>query len=560
MHRQKLIVTIFILLLFYSLPSITAQIDPNSKEFVAAIDSIFSDHADLTSPGASVIIMKGEDLILSKNYGSSNLSFSVPFNNNTVFPLPNFTEQLVAFSILQLEQKGLINLADPVKKHLPEFGFEDEVSLSHLLNHSSDLPAIASVRLMAGWNFTDPFYQHDFLNLTKKITSGLKPDTNFNHNHSGIKILQMVVEKISGMNFSEYASANIFLPLDMTNSAIKNENFKETKNNSLGYNKTDAGFQRTYSTEYAAMCLTTYSTLRDFEKWMLNVQTKKYEGGIIEKMDQALMVKGEFLERVNRAYCVGQQQYYTFLGEDEYYFMDSNDGHSWKWIRLKQSDLSIMAITNLNSSMSSKVNAIARIMIPSNPEPSDIENIEPTPIKLTKKEMQTYTGFFWDSKYLFTTQISIKDEDLYYTDLHNGWNFPLTPLTKSLFDSPPWYKVEITNLKGQKKLNLILSDGREFPSEGYDPEIIDPKDYVRFTGTYFSDQLSSFFKVVLKDNKLILKRSRKPDLNLIPIGQNKFRAEEIDFRVIEFQEDDEKSIYKMSISNTLVKNVMFQKI
>ena len=559
-HQLLITLSIFLFFSFYNLPSIKAQIDPNSKEFVATIDSIFADKTDLTVPGASVIIMKGKELVLSKNYGSANLSFGVPFNENTVFPLTSFSEHLVVFSILQLDRKGLLKLSDPVNKYLPELGFTNQVSLSHLLNHSSGLPVIGSLRLMAGWNFTDPFYQHDFLNLTKKITKDLKPDINYQHSHSGIKFLQMVLEKISQMNFSEYAAVNIFQPLGMTNSVIKNEHYQKTKNNSLGYSQTDAGFQRTHSTEYAAMSPTIYSTQNDFKKWMLNVQTKKFEGSIIEQMDQALTLNGKLQKRTNRSYCIGQQQYYKVLEQDEFYFMDTGEGHSWKWARLKQSDFSIMVVGNLETYIGTKVNEIERLLIPQKSESSTAEESESKPIKLSEKELQSYTGFFWDSNYLFTTQISIKDGALYYEDLDNGWNFSLTPLSKSLFESPPWNEVEITNLNGQKKLNLMLRDGREFPSEEYDPKVILPKDYPKYAGIYTSDKLNAFYQLIVVDNKLILKRSRKPDLELTPIGKNKFRTMEIDFRLIEFKEDNKNSIYEMNISNTGLKNVEFRKL
>lgn len=564
MKRHHFLITINTLLFFcfFNLSSMDAQIDHHSKKFITTIDSIFADKSDMANPGASVIIMKGKELLLSKNYGSANLSFDIPFNEKTLFPLPNFTEQLVAFSILQLEKKEQISLSDPVNKYVPELGFKNQVSLSHLLNHSSGLPVIGSLRLMAGWNFTDPFYPDDFLNLTKSITKDLNSGMEYNHSHAGIRVLMIVVEKVSGLEFSEYVSTNIFTPLGMTNSFIRNKNFKDSKNLSIGYDSAEDGFKKTRYVEYAGFCPLTYSTQNDFEKWMLNIQTKKFRGDILRKMNQALTINGKLQKRENRNYCVGQNQYYKFLGEDEYYSMDSHFGHSWKWIRLKQSDLSIMAITNSNASMSSKVNAIARLLVSQKTESttSKAEEPKPEPIELSEKELQAYTGFYWDDRYLFTTQISIKDGKLFYEDLHNGWNFSLTPLSKNLFESPPWNQVEFTNLDGQKKLKLMLMDGREFPSDGYDPEIIKVKDYNRFTGFYTSDKLNAFFRLVKEDNKLILKRSRKPDLELLPIGYNKFRADEIDFRLIEFEEDANKSIYQMKISNTGLKNVEFRKL
>lgn len=563
MKRHQLLVTIctFLFFCFCKLPSIEAQIDPNSKKFIATIDSIFSDKSDMTSPGAVVIIMKGKNTILSKSYGSANLSFGLPFNENTLFPLSNFTEQLVAFSVLQLEEKGLIKLSDPINKYLPVLGFQKEVFITHLLNHSSDLPLVASLRLMAGWNFPDPFYQEDFLSLTKKITKNLKPDIKIQHSHAGIKILQMLVEKVSGKDFPKYASTNIFQPLGMTSTVIKNEHFKENKNHSIGYDKTDDGYQRSYITELASMCPMTYSTQNDFEKWMLNMQTKKIGGSIIEKLDQALSIKGVSEKRKNRTYCIGQQQYYKAYGEDEFYFRDTDEGHSWKWIRLKQSEISIMAIGNLNSYIGTKVNTIESLLVtPPSPTKSPvIEKSESTPIQLSEKEMQAYTGFFWDSGYLFTSHVTIKDGGLYYTDLDNGWHFPMTLRSKSRFDSPDGTQMEFSNLDEDPKFTLTTPNGSKYYSNKYDAANLEKIDRSKYAGIYSSDALNVLYEMIVEDNKLLLKRSRKPDLELVPIGKNKFRTKEMDFRLIAFKENEKQAIYQMDMSNLSLKNIAFRK-
>ena len=560
-HQPLITIGAFLLFCFFNLQSIEGQVDPDSKEFITSIDSIFADKADMTGPGASIIIIKGSSVILSKNYGSANLSFGVPFNENTLFPLPNFTDHLVAFSVLQLDQKGLIKLTDPINKYLPEFGFQNDVLITHLLNHSSDLPFLLSLRLMAGWNFTDPFYQNDFLNLTKKFTKDLKPDNKIIHSHTGIKILQMLVEKVSQKNFSEYASLNIFQPLGMTSSVIKNEYFKEHKNNSIGYNETDVGYQRSYSTELALMCPMAYSTQNDFGKWMLNVQTKNFEGSIIEQMDQALLIKGEPQKRLNGTYCIGQQQYYKFLGEDEFYLMESYEGHSWKWIRLQESDLSIMAIGNLSSYIGNKVNAVARLLVPPISKSSTTEKTESTPIILSEKEMEACTGVYWNEDYLYTTEISIKDGVLYHSDNDNGFNFVMSPQTNTFFETPFGGTIEFTSIGGnQKKMRNILPNGRVFDSKEYDVAALKKGNQLKYVGLYSSDKLNAFYSIVWEDQQLILRRSRKPDLVLTPIGDNRFRVSEIDFRLIEFEENEKGDVLKMKISNNGVKNVEFRKL
>ena len=94
---------------------------------------------------------------MSKNYGAANLAYKTPFDENTVFPLDGFTEKLVVLSLFQLERKGLLNLSDPLNLYLPDLGFNDNVSLDHLLNHSSGFSMIGSAhrvyndRAWDGW-------------------------------------------------------------------------------------------------------------------------------------------------------------------------------------------------------------------------------------------------------------------------------------------------------------------------------------------------------------------------------------------------------------------------
>ncbi len=561
MIHRKLINTISIICLciFSNIQYMNAQNKLSTNEIEIAVDSIFEDKTSMTSPGASVIVLQDEKVLLSKNYGAANLTFDLPFDENTLFPLSGFTEQLVVFSILQLEKKGQLKLSDPVNKHLPELGFQDQVTLSHLINHSSGFPVIGSLRLMAGWNFTDPFNQNDFLNLTKKFTSNLTPDKKIRHNHSGVKILEMVVEKASGNNFSDYAAKNIFEPLKMTNTVVEDEGYRVSKNSSIGYNETEGGYREVNPMSIELVCPATYSTQADFQKWMANFQSRKFEGEILEKMDESLSVNGKLQEKNNRSYLIGQHRYWKYLGQDEFYLMDTGGGYSWKWIRLMDSKLSIMVVGNLDSYIGSKVNAIANLLVDYEP-PVDASEKETVSIDMSKAEKDAYTGFYWNDDYYFTTEISIKDGGLYYYEIENGWNFPLTPRTKTIFDTPPGHVVEISNTGDNKELKLILSSGSEYDSKKYDVRTLSTEDQLKYEGLYSSDKLNAIYRIILENDKLILRRSRKPDLELIPIGTNRFRASEVDFRLIEFNENNDGTIQKMKISNSVVQNVEFLKL
>jgi len=67
----------------------------------------------------SVLVASGNDVLLSKGYGSANLEWEIPNSASTKFRLGSITKQFTAASILLLEERGKLTVNDPVKKHVP---------------------------------------------------------------------------------------------------------------------------------------------------------------------------------------------------------------------------------------------------------------------------------------------------------------------------------------------------------------------------------------------------------------------------------------------------------
>src|SRR5215471_18892423 len=68
----------------------------------------------------SVLVARGDSVLLSKGYGSANLEWNVPNTPSTKFRLGSVTKQFTAASILLLEERGKLKVEDPVKKYLPD--------------------------------------------------------------------------------------------------------------------------------------------------------------------------------------------------------------------------------------------------------------------------------------------------------------------------------------------------------------------------------------------------------------------------------------------------------
>ena len=80
-------------------------------------------------------------MLFSKGYGSADLEWDVPNTPTTKFRLGSVTKQFTAASILLLEERGKLNVNDPVKKYLPDAPAAwDKITIFHVLTHTAGIP------------------------------------------------------------------------------------------------------------------------------------------------------------------------------------------------------------------------------------------------------------------------------------------------------------------------------------------------------------------------------------------------------------------------------------
>jgi CubicO group peptidase (beta-lactamase class C family) len=166
----------------------------------------------------AVLVAKGDQVVLSKGYGSANLEWNIPNTPSTKFRLGSMTKQFTATSILLLEERGKLKTDDPVKKYIADAPPAwDKITIYNLLTHTSGIP-----------NFTSfPDYQAtEALPTTAEKTVArfrdkpldFEPGSKFSYSNSGYVLLGYLVEKISGESYDKFLQENIFGPLQMKDS------------------------------------------------------------------------------------------------------------------------------------------------------------------------------------------------------------------------------------------------------------------------------------------------------------------------------------------------------
>ena len=142
MHIMKMLLAIFRPLILLSI--FATFMNAQTDDFPAFKDLFEKELKQAGIVGGSFVFLKDGKLIASDYYGSANLAKNQPVDENTIYHWASNTKPFTGIAIMQLRDRGLLKLDDPVTKYLPElravhnpFGSMDEITIRHLMTHSA---------------------------------------------------------------------------------------------------------------------------------------------------------------------------------------------------------------------------------------------------------------------------------------------------------------------------------------------------------------------------------------------------------------------------------------
>ena len=186
-----------------------------------AIDDYIQDRMRKSHiPGVSIAIIHDGKVVLARGYGMANVELSVPATENTVYQLASVTKTFTATAIMMLVQEGKLGLDDKINALLPDLPTAwSEVTIRHLLNHTSGIKSYTSVRDFFKTARKD-YTQREILDLVAKVPVEFAPGEKWNYNNTGYFLLGMVIEKETGKKYGDYLDERIFKPLGMTQTRV----------------------------------------------------------------------------------------------------------------------------------------------------------------------------------------------------------------------------------------------------------------------------------------------------------------------------------------------------
>ena len=229
-------------------------------------DALLAGLVETNDPGLAVLVAQDGKILFEKGYGLADVEHHVPVIPQTTFRIGSITKQFTASAILKLQEEGKLSLDDKLSKYIPDFPRGDEVTLRHLLTHTSGIHSYTD----------DPGFWSRVTNDTSDaIMAGMKtypydfdPGTKWSYDNSGYLLLGCIVEKVSGQSYGDFLRENFFQPLGMTNTGVYRAHLG-LPHEALGYSLGTNGFTQAlnWDMSWAGGAGALYSTVEDLYRW-----------------------------------------------------------------------------------------------------------------------------------------------------------------------------------------------------------------------------------------------------------------------------------------------------
>lgn len=190
-----------------------SQIDPRQLE------SCLRAKAQEEGFSGAISIVQNDKLIASITMGTRGEPSDAPITSDTRFNLGSASKMFTAVAVGQLIDGGKIRLDDAVGRYVggltPEAA---RVTVRQLLTHSSGLGDFFKPQNMA--TMIKARTASDLLPLIASDKPAFAPGSKFAYSNSGLALLGILIERVSGETYGDYLRKHVFVPAGMTSTGL----------------------------------------------------------------------------------------------------------------------------------------------------------------------------------------------------------------------------------------------------------------------------------------------------------------------------------------------------
>jgi CubicO group peptidase (beta-lactamase class C family) len=214
--------------------------DKLNREFKTFYEQQLKQHGIV---GSSFMLIHDNRVVAQNFYGLAHAEQNRTVDENTIYHWASITKTFTGIAIMQLRDRGLLKLDDPIIKYVPElkvvhnpFGPMEAITIRHLLSHSAGFRA--GTWPWGGdkdWQPHEPQHWSQLVAMLPYTEILFQPGSKFSYSNPGIVYLGRVIETLTKDDFEVYIDKNIFKPLEMYRSYFDTTPYHLLKHRSHSY-------------------------------------------------------------------------------------------------------------------------------------------------------------------------------------------------------------------------------------------------------------------------------------------------------------------------------------
>lgn len=528
------------------------------------IDALFAQWNKPDSPGCALTVIKNGEVLYKRGYGIANLDYDIPISSKTVFNVASMSKQFTAISVALLARQGKVSLDDDIRKYLPEMPrYSGPVTIRQLIYHTSGIREYTHLMQLAGIRFQDATDDEIYKIIARQKELNFNPGDEYLYSNSGYVLLSRIVQRATGKSLRQFAEENIFKPLGMTITRFHDDTSEVIRNRATGYSSRKDGGFAVESTSFDSVgdggLLT---TLDDLILWNRVFDQSTLAGGqdlIREALTRGTLNNGE---RIDYGFGMDIE---TYRGVNVFGHGGAFNGFNSDMIRFPDQRFTVICLCNLSQIESGRLTRqIADIYLDGEFKVESSTSLLPDTkvIQVSDQDLAAVAGSYFNFNTNNFRRLYVKNGKLIYS--RGGSESELAPLGNNRFlmlGVPDRIEISFKAPRPGAPLQMFTAaNGKVFiVHEAVKAATYATPQLSEFSGTFYSSEIEATYTIILKDDKLVLRRKNVDgETALVSQFADAFSASGTGS--IRFTRDDQNRVNGFLLSTGRVRNLRFIRV
>jgi CubicO group peptidase (beta-lactamase class C family) len=230
-------VGVFLMHSTLALPAASPQDHELKPQALALADQTLRHYVDSGAiPGFVAAVARHGQIIYLGSAGWQDIEQTIPMRDDAMFQIRSMSKPIASLAVMQLVERGQLNLNDPVSAYIPSFAdmrvFSDPADFDSATEAANRQITVRDLLLhIGGLSHRDrALYQRHQVRSRSDTLAQLvdkvadvpliaQPGEQWNYSIS-TTVLGRIVEVVSGQTFDDYLQQQVFTPLQMNNSGF----------------------------------------------------------------------------------------------------------------------------------------------------------------------------------------------------------------------------------------------------------------------------------------------------------------------------------------------------